>query len=240
MNKEVLFPEMYECPEKNTVTVGGVLWILAIALCPLVMVFFASGDLRTQTWWELGCHGVSFLAVVIVFFGFLKDSLVEALGRRKKFFGMVMISSVVMLLVTMVINLICTIFGAPNWVFPYGALEVLGAGAMVAGNPWMALVYYVILAPVTNACIYYAVHFAPECCKGRPHPYWKMVAILAVPRLFMYLLLRDLGGQLLLFAIQLPIRMVACWSYQKSDTIWVPILSHSLLNLLGWVLWLPI
>lgn len=240
MDKEVLFPEMFDCPEKNTVTVGGVLWFVVIALCPVVLLFFGNGDLSAMTWWELGCHGVSFLAVVVVFFGFLKNSLLEALGRRKKFFGMVMISSVVMILATITINLICIILSGPNWIFPYGALEVQPTGAMIATNPWATLVYFVLLAPVTNACIYYAVHFAPECCNGRPHPYMKMIAILAAPRLFMILAFGDFGNQLALFITQLPIRMVACWSYQKSDTIWVPILSHSLMNLLGWVLWLPI
>ena len=44
---------------------------------------------------------------------------------------------------------------------------------------------------------------------------------------------RGEGGYMLqIYLMQLPIHLLACWSYHKADTIWAPIATHAIVNLL--------
>ena len=41
---------------------------------------------------------------------------------------------------------------------------------------------------------------------------------------------------MLLYFCQLPIHMLSCWAYQKTDTVWAPIVTHMMVNLAASVL----
>ena len=41
----------------------------------------------------------------------------------------------------------------------------------------------------------------------------------------------DAQLQIPLFLLNLPIHLIACWSYQKADTVWAPLATLSIFNL---------
>lgn len=58
-----------------------------------------------------------------------------------------------------------------------------------------------------------------------------MAIILAVPRAMNALTFWPLDQEVLLYLAQLPLHMIACYAYQKADTVWAPIAVHTAANL---------
>ena len=57
--------------------------------------------------------------------------------------------------------------------------------------------------------------------------------VLALPRLANALTFWVPEEEMILYFAQLPIHMLACWAYQKTDNIWTPIVLHAVVNLFG-------
>ena len=118
-------------------------------------------------------------------------------------------------------------------IFPLAEMELLMLSIdVVYFNPLVGLLCMVILAPIAVSCMYYAVCFAPVCTNRRWVAYLLMALYLLLPRLLNAVSFWYLAEEIPLYLVQLPIHMIACWSYQKTDTIWAPICSLAIVNLI--------
>jgi len=150
----------------------------------------------------------------------------------------VAIASVALLLVLDLLSMLAFLTDSVSlaeslvYISPFAELPMwIPAGIMVEFLPFWGTLCLITIVPVTMCCLYYGVVFAPICVDRPWLGYLAIVLLSAVPRVV------GVGSaglpmeQLVLFLIQLPWHLIACWSYQKSDTIWAPIGVYSAVNL---------
>ena len=98
-------------------------------------------------------------------------------------------------------------------------------------NPIFGTVCMAVLVPFSISCLYYATSFAPVCCSRPWLAYIVVAVVIAFPRVCNGLTYWLPMEELILYLVQLPMHLLACWSYQKTDTVWAPIAVHALTNL---------
>lgn len=120
-------------------------------------------------------------------------------------------------------------------ILPITGIELLllpGDLALIGGI--LGVVFLVFLGPVTNACMYYATAFSPLCSAGRRFAaYLGVAALTAVPRIVTYFTIWGGRKEKTLYLAQLPIHLLSSWLYQKTNTIWAPILTHAIVNVIS-------
>lgn len=103
--------------------------------------------------------------------------------------------------------------------------------ALMAAQPLYGTLCLVLLTPITVSCLFYASLFAPVCT-SRPRLAYPVIAIAPVlAHLLLVFSLWSMPQQMTIFVLQIPVHLIACWSYQKTDTIWTLILTHMLSNM---------
>ena len=104
-------------------------------------------------------------------------------------------------------------------------------GLLVDTLPLYGTLCHVLITPIVVTGLFYVPVFAPMCCR-KPWLGYVMVTLALLVPLVADIMYRDtldvLGG---MFLLQLPIHLIACWSYQKTDTVWAPIATLSIFNL---------
>ena len=105
-------------------------------------------------------------------------------------------------------------------------------GSLLLNGGIPAAVVLVVLGPVITSCLFYATAFAPICTAGRRFwAYAAVAALVAVPRIVTYFTVWGGHKEVALYLAQLPIHFIACWTYQKTDTIWAPIFTLAITNI---------
>ena len=97
--------------------------------------------------------------------------------------------------------------------------------------PLFGILCMTILTPVSISCLFYATAFAPAACNRPWLGYLLVAVILAFPRVCNAVTYWNPTEELQLYLIQLPLHLLACWAYQKADTVWGPIICLSITNL---------
>lgn len=119
-------------------------------------------------------------------------------------------------------------------------IVLLSPGNLLFENPVFGLVCSVLLAPAVISCLYYVCVFAPVS-GDRPRLAYLVVAfILLIPHLVNLFLFSPPAYELGLYAAQLVVHLIVCWGYQRTDTVYTPIVSLTVINLVGsgFFLWL--
>jgi hypothetical protein len=120
-------------------------------------------------------------------------------------------------------------------------MSVLGTPAwVIAQAPVVGTVCFAILTPFAVAGMFYATAFAPVCCKVRWLGYLTVAVLLLLPVGFKILWRGDAVFTMIIYLVRLPIHWIACWSYQKTSNIWVPIGTLALVNLGTALMCLPV
>lgn len=242
MRTRTLFPTMLEQPEKKTIASSLTYWIVAFVVLPFLMILFTA-DIRNRNdwlvWFEIAYHAFNFAVTMILFCGFLKESFINVQIYFKSFICTVMICLVLVILLKFAVFIAASFAGnefigyAAFGSLPTSEMDLLYFSSLLPYySPVYGTICLVFLAPVTTSCLYYACCFAPICC-GRPWRAYLAVAVaLLIPRLALVLSVWTLSEELIIYALQLPVHLLLCWAYQKTDTIWTPITVITLSNLL--------
>ena len=88
------------------------------------------------------------------------------------------------------------------------------------------------MTPLTVSCLLYGCVFAPMCVKKPWLAYVVTIVLALAQKLMIFACFHSYEEQIALFWLQLPMHLIACWSYQKTDTIWTPIAVHMIANLI--------
>ena len=88
----------------------------------------------------------------------------------------------------------------------------------------------VLLAPVVEELLFRGTIFAPLCKKSPLWAYIVSVGAFAALHVVSYIGIQHWSVILFSFIQYLPAGFVLCWSYQRSQSIWAPILLHGTMN----------
>ena len=236
MNK--WFPEMYDRPENGPAIASVVYWGICYFMIPFVTLFLAwafSSDLSTVIGVDIATYIVNFLCMISLFGSYLSDSFLEVQLGMSRFIKTVLIAAVLILVVEVCLLLwgyrwdLMGVF----WAYPISETSVVSSTAVVVlTNPLLGSLCMTVLTPVTVSCMFYATVFAPFAVKNPKTAYILTSVLLVLPRLLSSWWLGNGIYDLSIYLLQLPVHLIACWSYQKSNTVWAPIVSLGITNLL--------
>lgn len=242
MNK--LFPKMRDCPEGKQIALGGVYWVVYQIVLPFMLLFLLAmfwgdslmGD-PPVVWGYGAFYLINLICVAIIFRSYLKDSFWTFRLDRKKVFVSVGMGLAVLVLMEIPFILLDLIL--KKWLV-FFSLPIADPVFYFSPSLWFRTQPLVsgacltILAPVAMCCLYYGVGFAAP---AQQHPWlgYLIVALLAaIPVALMYTSgSYDLQDAAIRYFSILPFHLCACWVYQRSDTIWGPIVFQALANLLS-------
>jgi hypothetical protein len=89
-----------------------------------------------------------------------------------------------------------------------------------------------VFAPINICTLFYCGVFAPVCYKKPWLAYLCIAVVTLIPPVINILWRGDAAFMLIGYLVQLPIHLLACWSYQKTDNVWTPLVSLVITNLL--------
>ena len=228
-----MFPDMYDRPESRLVVTIFAYWPIVYVLFPVLLRVMA-WDVYNQTiilaWCEI-IYNVLILSGILIFCReFLQDSFMNVQINPKNFFSTVAIASGLILVYAVGV----LFFGDRLGVVPInGATIFLGARWVVHYIPLWGTLCTTLVCPIASCCLFYATGFAPMCTRNPVLGYILGAFVASLPRLLGYLTMTYYDGVLPTILFQIPVHLIACWSYQKSDTIWAPIATHSIVNLIA-------
>ena len=241
MKMDKFFPHMYDSPETGQV-VGGITYgVVPFLVLPFTLTLLTIGvkDAAPYVWLEYLYEIVNFTALFAIFRGYLRDSWLNFSINVKGVLG-TCITAAGMILCLYAVYMHAffdELFPKASTVFA-GALPMVGIelmmvpGSLLLNGGIPAAVILIVLGPVTTACLFYATAFAPLCVAGKRFwAYVSLAVLLAVPRIITYFTVWGGHKEVSLYLAQLPIHLIACWTYQKTDTIWAPIFTHAIVNL---------
>lgn len=241
-----LFPHMYDSPEKSQSVAGLSCGVVSFLLLPFTFTLFFYDRNPPQVYMilEYLYQSVNFLMMIFVFRSYLRDSWLNVTIAPGRVLGVSLgaAATIVGLYVFFLAAGFLGLFPQANVIF-LGALPMTGVelmmlpGDLVLFGGIPAMVFLTVLGPVITACMFYATVFAPVCGSGRRFgAYAALAVMLAVPRVITYFTAWGGWKELPLYLAQLPIHFIACWTYQKTDTIWAPILTLTISNLCSCVI----
>lgn len=245
-------PVTLDPPENITIGIGLFYCLVGFFIVPYLFIMILNGmapSLKAYSWVELGFHTMNFCFVFGLFREYLQDSWYGFATQKKAIFRIVGFAVLAMLVAYGAIYLYCK-SSAPSMklLAIYGTLPLTDMGmtslssSLVQTNPLAAMLIFVVFSPFICACLFYAAAFLPAFNKHPLLGYLAVAVITILPHYSNANTLWNAETQTILYWSQLPIHLVACWSYHKTDSIFAPMLSLAGANLIscGWILLQPI
>ena len=228
------FPSMHDRPEKWMPAALVAYWPLAFMVLPAILPLLATGlleDNQVSAWIDIVYHAINAFVVVIMLRSYFVDSFLNVQLETRNFLITVGIALLMMLVLPLVLclGLNIDVFSA----YPIKEMNMLGtAGFMVESLPLFGTLCHTLLTPITVVGLFYAAGFAPLSCRKGWLGYLVLPLMILIPNMLDAWARGYMGFWLANFLLQLPIHWIACWSYQKTDTVWAPLVTLSAFNLL--------
>lgn len=242
-----LFSElMLDRPSGRVVGTSACFWMFSFVAIPFFLRLLMIGsyeDYALTSGGQMVYHVFNFLAMLMIFGNYLKDSFLNVEVDTAKVVRTVASSTAIILVFFIGLQTLYGLVDLPllapmAWgSLPIGEMTILEySWTVINFHPLWGSLIMVLLTPLTTSCIYYAMTFAPVC-NNKPWLAYVLVAVvLAIPRVINSTLLYWAPEQeLAIYLGQLPIHMVACRAYQKCDTVWAPIFTLMVANLFACV-----
>ena len=235
-----MFPTMLDCPSDQAIASGIAYWVLAFLVLPgiLTLAVIGSQGEPYEIWMEFGYHGINFVVAFCFFFTHLKDSFLTVQIYTKNVLRTAGLCALVIIIlrgITLGAFILWENYHLANitlnWLPTIEMSLLFSPVRLLDYQPILGTVYLVFLAPITVSCLLYGCVFAPICNKRPWLAYVVTAALFLLQILLMVFCLHSFDEYIAVFCIYLPIHLIACWSYQKTDTIWTPIGVHMLSNL---------
>jgi membrane protease YdiL (CAAX protease family) len=171
---------------------------------------------------------ISFVFILIFLFRYLKASffalLDNLLGSLKYIVLAYMLNYLFITLVSVILSFILQDASNPN------TQEIINQTKL---DKDVMIFIAVLLAPIVEETLFRGVLFGTIRNKSRVTAYIVSALVFSVYHLWQYFV----GGfewSLLLYLLQyIPASVALCWCYEKSGTIWSPIVLHAAINLIS-------
>ena len=224
------FPLMNDRPDAFMPFAAFGYWIFAFVLIPIFMPLIGDGlwtNLRAAPWLDFVYHAINAFVVVCMFKTYFGDSFLNVQLYPGKFFKTVGVALLLMLI------LVVSLFSVPWTVdaYPVSELDIaVSSGLMVEHLPLFGTLCYTLFTPVAVVGLFYVVGFSPMCCRKPWLGYLMVTFLLILPAAFDILWRDSAEFMVPIFLLRLPMHWIACWTYQKADTVWAPIATLAIFN----------
>ena len=236
-----MFPMMIDRPSKRAMVSGITYWMFAFLFIPCILtlgVIFSYAP-TYELEMEIAYHIVNFVVSLLIFWRYMKANFLNVQIEVKKVCSTIGLCAVVIVILRAGLLQIFTLAGNTELAgilfhyLPTVEMDLFLTPAMLLQQqPVFGAICIVILAPVSISCLLYGCVFAQVCVDHQPwQAYLATTAMFLLQHVAMILAYHSAQEHLTLFALALPVHLIACWSYQKTDTIWTPIGVHMLANL---------
>lgn len=240
------FPLMMNSPEKGAGFAAFAYGVVCFFVAPYWILMFMHQMINKadlMCWWEIGYHVLNFIVLVSLYRQYLADSVFEAKLDWKRIGEIVAICAILIVgFYIALVRLFPLIAGrelliALGNMLPMTEMDLFrSSGSVVAAFPLWGTVCMVLVTPFVTVLFYYASGFA-TFCRDRVWLAYLMVAfVTALPRIANAVTVWAPGDQMILYFARLPIHLLSCWSFQKTDNVWTPIALHMVINLVACLL----
>ena len=245
MNK--LFPSMTSKPEKIQIFAIIPCWIWVFVLLPMFMPFLGLGlweQWDLSVWLEIGYHVANGILMLVIMLSYLKEEWFMVTTDVSHYLKHVLLT--VGLIAGAELLLLDALFICG--VNIDDMLEYLPIVEMSVSHtplftvelqPIFGTVALSVFAPISICALFYCLGFAPVCDHKPWLAFLCVAAITLIPPVIDILWRGEAAFELGGYLVQLPVHLLACWSYQKTDNVWTPMLSLAITNLIASIL-LPI
>ncbi len=236
-----LFPSMSSKPEKIKIfaLIPWSLWIFVvfpIYILPLLGVGLWE-QVESSSWLEIGYHVMNGLAMLWLMWSYLREEWSMVTTDVRYYLKHIALTVVLMV-------------GIELWLL--SALHLCGFNIdymreglpvaemfvshtpllLVRLEPIFGTIALSVFAPISICALFYCFGFAPVCYK-KPWLAYLCVAVVAlIPCIINILWHGEASLMMNAYFASLPIHLLACWSYQKTDNVWTPLVSLAITNLL--------
>lgn len=216
-----------------------VFWIIPYMFMPSLRPFLGNGlwnDLGALGWIDLVCCAISGVGLILILKEHLGDSWFDVSVAPKDYIRPTLEAWILMTLWVLVLCLVgkglMDLLAFPSDYFPVSEFTMnMTPALLLKDHPILTTLVFTLLSPFAVGGMFYAVGFAPLASRKPWLGYLNMVVVLLLStfiRLFWY---RDALFTFTEFLFQLPVHLLACRAYQKTDNLWTPIFAIGLLNL---------
>ena len=236
-----LFPSMTSKPEK--IQIFGLIpcWIWVFILFPMFMPFVGLGlweQWEKSVWIEIVYHVANAVVMLLLMSSYLKEDWFMVTTDVRYYLKHVMLTVGIIIGAELVLSgtlFICG-FNIDDMLecLPVVEMSVSHTPLFTVDlEPIFGTVALSVFAPISICALFYCFGLAPVCYHKPWLAYLCVAAITLIPPVIDILWRGDAAFVLGGYLVHLPIHLLACWSYQKTDNVWTPIVSLTVTNLLA-------
>lgn len=238
MNK--LFPDMCSKPRKSTIAGLVSCWLWVFVALPLSMPFIGFGiweQAKVGAWLAIGFYISNGIILLLVMHRYLADEWFMVITDVRFYLKHIALTVGLMVAAVWLMMRFLPLYGIQFLdllnSLPVAEMTVNHTPVLlVLREPIFGTMALSVFTPFTICALFYCMVFAPVCCK-KPWLAYVCVAVIALSGPVVNILWRgDVQLELSGYLLSLPIHLLACWSYQKTDNVWTPLISLAITNLL--------
>ena len=232
---------MHSKPEKNQIFAIIPCWIWAFVLFPMFMPFLGLGiweQSDISVWLEIGYHVSNGVIMLFIMWGYLKEEWFMVTTDLRYYLKHIALTVGIVIGAELV--LLGTLFLCGfNIAYMLEYLPVVEMSVShtpllsVELEPIFGTIALSVFAPISICVLFYCLGFAPVCYKNPDLAYLCIAAITLIPPIIDILWRGEAALVLSGYFVQLPIHLLICWSYQKTDNVWTPLISLAIVNLVA-------
>ncbi len=236
-------PSFIDVPDKSNMFASFFYCILAFFTFPFLLSLIGGlmewEGVKALSWLDVIYHVINWLFAVCIYASYLRDAR-DLLFVDKKVVktgaitvGLAVLYCIVLIGAGIRLQDSALLFGAAG-ALPISEMDVMVLGSTLAiENPIFGTLSLVLLAPMTISCLFYVTAFAPAYNVKPWLGYLAVAAFTAFPGVCMVFNHWPVQQEVMLYLGRLPIHLLACWSFRRTETIFVPMVVLGASNLVS-------
>lgn len=238
---EKIFPSMNSKPEKAQIFATIPCWIWIFVLFPMFMPFIGLGIWEQKVvsvWLNIGYYVANGILMFGLMFSYLKEEWFMVTTNFRYYLKHVALTVGLAVSAELALFDILSIFGfdLANMLNSLPVVELAVSQTpllLVSLEPILGTITLSVFSPISVCALFYCFGFAPVCYKKPWLAYLCIAVITLIPPIIDILWRGQSELVLSGYLVQLPIHLLMCWSYQKTDNVWTPLVSLAAVNLLA-------
>ncbi len=214
-----------------------VFWIIPYMVFPSLRPFLGNGfwnNLDALGWIDMVCCAINGISLGLILKEHLSDTWFDVSVAPKDYIRATLEAWMLMTIWVLATVLFSRVLGDMIYVgnfFPLTEFTMnMTPILMLEDHPILSGLIFTLLSPFAVCGMFYAAGFAPLCSRKPILGYLNVAVVLLLVVGIKNFWFHDPGFFLEEYLLQLPVHLLACRAYQKTDNLWTPIFAIGLLN----------